>query len=151
MKTIKTISGEILLYLYLLQRQNVGELKGQMLSFGLWHNSASNEGACLNKRSGTIFGSKDFDAYTDNDLYNALVYLGDSSLIDFTDSKDNTGSHFFNLKVTSHGVDIIEGIERGEEERNVFNVTFNFNVTNDVTVESLLKAEFGSLFKASVL
>lgn len=151
MKTIKTISGEILLYLYLLQRQDVGKLKGQMLHFGLWHNPTASEGAQMSNRSKSIFNTKDFDAYTDNDLYNALVYLYDSSLVDYSESKDNTGSHFLNLKVTSYGVDIIEGIERGEEERKIFNVTFNFNVTNDVTVESLLKAEFGSLFKASVL
>jgi len=72
-------------------------------------------------------------------------------LIDYKDSPDNTGSNLFNLKVTASGVDIIEGIERGAEEKRVFNMTFNFNITNDVTVESLLKAEFGSLIKASLI
>lgn len=151
MVPIKKIAGEIILYLYLLQRQDVAKLKGQMLNFGLWHQPTGASGAQLNNRTDTIFAVCDFDAYTDNDLYNALVYLYDSGLIEYKDSKDNTGSHFFNLKVTSYGIDMVEGIERGEEEKKIFNMTFNFNITNDVTIESLLKAEFGSLFKASVM
>jgi hypothetical protein len=147
MTSIKTISGEILLYLYLLQRQDVGKLKNVMLSFGMWHLPEGKNGAVLDHRSETIFKITDFDAYSDNDLYNALVYLYDSGLIDYRDSKDNTGSHFLNLKVTSSGIDMVESIDRGAEEKKNFNVTFNFNITNDVTVESLLKTEFGSIFK----
>lgn len=153
MVPIKKIAGEILLYLYLLQRQDIGKLKNARLSFGLWHRTKESEssGAQLDRRPQTIFQVKDFDAYSDNDLYNALVYLYDSGLIDYKDSPDNTGSNLFNFKVTASGVDIIEGIERGAEEKRVFNMTFNFNITNDVTVESLLKAEFGSLIKASLI
>lgn len=151
MTSIKKIAGEILLYLYLLQRQDVGKLKSEILSFGIWHIPPEKQGAQLERRSETLFKVSDFDSYTDNDLYNALVYLYDSSLIDYTDSRDTFGSHFVNLKVTSLGTDIIEGIDRGPEEKKVFNVTFNFNITNDVTVESLLKAEFGSLIKGSLI
>lgn len=153
MTPIKKISGEILLYLYLLQRQDVGKLKNATLSFGLWHKPKNSEGsgAQLDRRPQSIFQVSDFDAYSDNDLYNALVYLYDSGLIDYKNSQDNTGSNLFNLKVTASGVDIIEGIERGAEEKKIFNMTFNFNITNDVTVESLLKAEFGSLIKASLM
>lgn len=151
MVSIKKIAGEILLYLYILQRQDIGKLKNAMLSFALWHLPEGKEGAQLDRRSETILGVSDFDAYTDNDLYNALSYLYESALIDFRDSRDSAGSHLINLKVTSHGIDMVEGIERGPEEKRVFNTTFNFNITNDVTVESLLKAEFGSLIKASLL
>tara|TARA_B100001989_G_C24539661_1_gene466739 strand:+ start:1648 stop:2109 length:462 start_codon:yes stop_codon:yes gene_type:complete len=153
MKTVKTISGEILLYFYLLQRQDVGQLKDARVSFGFWQSRQDNNvsGVQLDRRSESIFGVDDFKEYTDNDLYNAIVYLSDSGLIDFKDSPDNTGSNLFNFKVSAYGIDIVEGIERGEEEKKVFNMTFNFNINNDVTVESLLKAEFGALFKASVL
>lgn len=151
MTSIKKISGEILLYLYLLQRQDIGKLRGAMLSFGLWHLPEGKVGAQLDRRSETILGVSDFDAYTDNDLYNAFSYLYESGLIDYRDSKDNAGSHFINLKVTSYGVDMIEGIERGPEEKKIFNTTFNFNITNEMTIESLLKAEFGSLIKASLI
>lgn len=151
MTSIKKISGEILLYLYLLQRQDVGKLKSSILSFGMWHLPEEQEGAQLERRSETIFKISDFDAYNDNDIYNALVYLHDSNMIEYNDSRDSHGSNLINLKVTSYGVDMVESIDRGAEEKQNFNVTFNFNITNDVTVESLLKAEFGSIFKASLL
>ncbi len=151
MTSIKKISGEILLYLYLLQRQDVGKLKSAILSFCMWHLPEGKDGAQLERRSETLFKVSDFDAYNDNDIYNALVYLHDSSLIEYNDSRDNAGSNLLNLKVTSYGVDMVESIDRGAEEKRNFNLTFNFNITNDVTVESLLKAEFGSLFKASIL
>lgn len=151
MTSIKKISGEILLYLYLLQRQDVGKLKSAILSFGMWHLPEGKDGAQLERRSETIFKISDFDAYNDNDIYNALVYLHDSNLVEFNDSRDSAGSNLVNLKVTSYGVDMVESIDRGAEEKQNFNVTFNFNITNDVTVESLLKAEFGSIFKASLL
>jgi hypothetical protein len=151
MTSIKKISGEILLYFYLLQRQDVGKLRDSMLSFGLRHMPTGKEGAQLERRSDSVFKINDFDTYSDNDLYNALEYLYDAGLVDYKDSRDNVGSHFINLKVTAYGVDMVESIERGPEEKRVFNTTFNFNITNDVTVESLLKAEFGSLIKASLL
>lgn len=151
MTSIKTISGEILLYMYLLQRQDVGKLKSSIVSFQMWHLPVGQEGVLLDRRSDTIFNISDFEAYSDNDIYNALVYLHDSSLIEYNDSSDTAGSNLMNLKVTSFGVDIVESIDRGDEEKRNFNVTFNFNIKNDVTVESLLRAEFGSIFKASLL
>lgn len=151
MKSIKTISGEILLYLYLLQRQDVGKLKSIILSFGMWHFSDGKSGVKLDRRTDSIFKISDFDECSDNDIYNALVYLYDSNLIEYKDSRDNTGSNLINFKVTSYGIDMIESIERGSEEKKNFNITFNFNITNDVTVESLLKAEFGSIFKTSLM
>lgn len=153
MTTIKKTAGEILLYLYLLQRQDMVKIKSAILHFNLWHKIQDSEGsgAQLERRPETIFHISDFDSYTDNDLYNALVYLYDSGLINYRDSQDTMGSCLFNLKVTAQGIDIIEAIERGEKEKRNFNVTFNFNITNDVTIESLLKAELGSFIKASVL
>ncbi len=151
MTSIKTISGEILLYMYLLQRQDVGKLKSSVISFQMWHLPEGQEGAQMERRLDTIFKISDFDEYSDNDIYNALVYLHDSSLIEYNDSNDSAGSNLLNLKVTSFGIDMVESIDRGDEEKKNFNVTFNFNIKNDVTVESLLKAEFGAIFKASLL
>lgn len=151
MTSIKKISGEILLYFYILQRQDVAKLKGAILSFGIWHLPENQDGAKLDRRSESIFNIEDFSNYTDSDLYNALVYLYDSGLIEYRDSKDNTGSNFINLRITSGGIDIVESIDRGQEEKNNFNLTFNFNITNEVTVESLLRAEFGALIKNSLI
>jgi hypothetical protein len=154
MKPVKTIAGEMLLYFYLIQRQDVSKLKDAMLSFMLRHFSEDRKqvGAELDRRDNSILNIDEFKNYSDNDLYNAITYLNDSNLINFNDSKDNVGDHIINLKLTSYGIDLIESIERGKEEQNNFNMTFNFNITNnDITVESLLKAEFGSLIKASLI
>jgi hypothetical protein len=151
MTSIKKISGEMLLYLYLLQRQDVGRLKNAMIRFGLWHLPEGQEGALMEHRSQTIMGISDFDAYSDNDLYNALTYLHDSDMIGYSESKDSHGSILLNLRVSARGIDMVESIDMGAEEKKHFNVTFNFNITNEITVESLLKAEFGPIFKASLL
>ena len=117
MTSIKKISGEILLYFYILQRQDVGKLKSLMLNFRIYNQLDEQNGAKLDRRDGGIFGINDFKDYTDNDIYNALVYLYDSGLIDFNDSRDNTGSNLINLKVTSGGIDIVENIDKGSKEK----------------------------------
>jgi len=85
------------------------------------------------------------------DIFNALIYLSDSYFVTYSESKTTAGSHIHGMKVTAKGIDLIEGIERGREEKKEFNVTFNFNIQNNITVESLLKAELGSLIKVSLL
>lgn len=146
-KPVKTISGEVLLYLYWMHRENIGKLKDVRLTFGL-HRS---ENIVLDRREASIFSVDKFKEYSDNDLFAALQYLSDLYLIEYKDSPDNTGSNFFNFKVTAHGVQIVEGVQHSQEEKNQFNMTFNFNLENNVTIESLLKAELGSLFKASLI
>ena len=150
---IKKISGALLLYFYWLQRSDIGKLRSSMISFNLryYQNNNQESGVQIGDRKNSILGVNKFDVYSDNDLYNALIYLIDSGLLDLNEHEETGGIHFHRLKVTSSGVDIVEGIERGEEERVEFNVTFNFNIENNVTVESLLKAELGSLFRASIL
>ena len=57
----------------------------------------------------------------------------------------------FNFTVTAGGVDIIEGIERGEAERNNFYLTFNIKLADKINVESLVKNELGSILGISAL
>lgn len=149
MKPIKTIAGEILLYFYYIQRESFSKLHNAIIrfDFGLFDNKDTN----FDNREKTIFGLNKFNTYSDNDIYNAINYLSDSFLISFKESKDNMGSNLFSFRLTSEGINLIEGIERGSDEKKNFNITFNFNINNEVTVESLLKAEFGSLIKASIL
>ncbi len=137
--------------MYLLQRQDVGKLKSSIVSFRIWHLPVGQSAPQLENRSSTIFNIDEFNKYSDGDIYNALVYLFDSGLIFYNDSQENTGSNLMNLRVTSDGVDMVENIDKGSEEKRQFNITFNFNITNEMTFESLLKAEFGSIFKASLL
>lgn len=150
---IKTIAGEVLLYFYLLQRKSATDLNFAILNFKLKLTPETKiEGVEMQERQMSILKEEKFDAYSDVDLFNSLTYLSELGLILYEEIKDiSGGSHFAQLKITALGINIIEGIEQGEEEKREFNVTFNFNVQNNVTVESLLKAEFGSIFKASLL
>ncbi len=150
---IKTIAGEILLYFYLLQRKNVTDLSYAMLNFRLKLTPETKiEGIEMQQRNESILKEEKFNTYSDVDLFNALTYLNELGLISYEDVKDiSGGSHLRDFKITAQGIDLIEGIERGQLEKRDFNITFNFNIKNDVTVESLLKAEFGSIFKASLL
>lgn len=151
-KPIKTIAGEILLYFYFLQRKNITDLSAEVLSFFFKRTPENTlDGIVIPDRDKTFFNNEKFSEYTDVDIFNALIYLNDSYFITYSESKTTAGSHIHNMKVTSKGIDLIEGIERGKEEQNEFNVTFNFNVQNNITVESLLKVELGSLIKASLL
>ena len=149
MKPIKTIAGEILLYLYYIQRKCFSELNDAMIrfEFGSFNNKETN----FSQRELSILNLDKFSSYSDNDILNAVNYLNDSGLIYFKESKDNIGTILFNFKLTDLGIDLIEGIERGDDEKKNFNVTFNFNINNDVTIESLIKTEFGSLIKNSLL
>jgi len=148
MKLIKTIAGEILLYLYWIQRKDYNRINDIILEFNLYRPV---DGEILVRRNESIFSINKFIECSDNDLYNAIIYLRDSQLIEYNESKDNCGVNMASFEVTSNGVDLIEGIERGEKEKRDFNIIFNFNITNDITVESLLKMELGSLIKNSIL
>lgn len=150
---IKTIAGEILLYFYLLQRRNVTDLSYAMLHFKLKLTPETKiKGIEMLQRNESILKEEKFDNYTDVDLFNALTYLRELQLITYEEIKDiSGGSHINQIQITAQGIDLIEGIERGLQEKKEFNITFNFNIKNDVTIESLLKNEFGSIFKASLL
>lgn len=151
--SIKKISGEVLLYFYWIQRQDISKLCDTSMSFQLRHFpiDKKNTGPELERRHETILNISELKLYSDGDLYNALNYLYDCGLINFNKSSTNVGDHILNIQLTASGVDIIEGIECGNTEQEYFNITFNFNVQNNITVESLLKAELGSLFKASLI
>lgn len=151
-KPIKTIAGEILLYFYFLQRKNITDLNMEIFSFFFKRTPENTlDGIEIPGRDKTFFNNEKFAEYTDVDIFNALIYLNDSYFVTYSESKTTAGSYIHNMKVTARGIDLIEGIERGQEEKKEFNVTFNFNIQNDITVESLLKAELGSLFKVSLL
>jgi hypothetical protein len=153
MKSIKKIAGEILLYFYWIQRKDIAKLSDSNLSFQLRHfkDGRKEKGPKLNHRDETIFNVEKFKKYNDGDLYNSLNYLYEGGMINFNKSSSNVGDNIINIKLTAYGIDIIEGIERGEEEKKEFNVTFNFNIYINVTVDSLLKTELGSLIKVSLL
>lgn len=80
------------------------------------------------------------------DIIQSIKYLGDKNLLDFRNDGDNVSGIFLNIILTHKGIDIIENIDRGIKEKQEFNIIFNIKVENHMNVESLLKAQLGSLF-----
>lgn len=153
MEPIKTIAGKILLYFYSVQRTEYAKLHDFSVSFQMRHFSNPDERSPKMERSSTneLLENLLKISNRDNDIYNALLYLNGSGFIEMKESKDNVGIHLYNFQLSNHGIDIIEGIERGNDEKQIFNVTFNIKVADNVNVDSLVKAEVGSLLKASFL
>ncbi len=151
MKTIKQISGDILLYFYYLQRDDYSYLHDFTLSFQMRHFSNGEKSPVMGKKDNDICKNLLKISEKDNDIYNALMYLYEKSFIELSNSKSNVNDHFHNFKVSAYGIDIVEGIERGEEEKKNFNVNFNIKVKNNFNVESLLKAELGSILKLGLI
>ena len=89
-----------------------------------------------------------------NEIYNALVYLRDKKFIEVIAGNyllEEYQEHFQKFRVSALGIDMIEGIERGKEEKSKFNIIFNIKLAENMNVESLLKTEVGSLIKASLV
>lgn len=153
LKAVKTISGELLIYFYWLQRSDITKLSDSILSFQLRHlpEELAGNGPVITRREDTILSIDKLSQYNDGDLFQALRYLHDYGLVEFNESPSNMDVSLLNIRVTASGIDIVEGIERGNDAVQNFNITFNFNLNNDITIENLVKAELGSIFKASVL
>lgn len=81
------------------------------------------------------------------DAYNALHYLEEKNFLAFKKSTDTAGDLLHGFRVTAYGMDIVEGIDRGPEGKNEFNVTFNVKLADNVSVDSLIKADVGGLLK----
>lgn len=152
MELIKTISGRILLYFYLTQREDYAKLNDLILSFQMRHFSDPNERSPkISARESEIVQNLLKIAGNDNDIYNALIYLKSNGLIEITKRRTNVEDHFLNLSVSGAGVDMIEAIERGPDERGKFNITFNIKLADNIKVESLIKAELGGLIRLGLL
>ena len=145
MRPVKEIAGELLLYFYTQQRKNGFGSMMEIIRFNGWDDITVSDTDGL---------AKDLLALCKGsaaDLYGGLKYLEQNYFVDLKISRDSGGDSMHNFAVTSRGIDIIEGIERGQDERNNFYVTFNIKLADDINIESLIKNELGSMFKASVL
>lgn len=151
MEAIKKIAGDLLLFFYASQRDStsIGKI---MLSFGI----ETNEKKELEKSE---IGKKILEISKESliDTYNAIQYLKEKKFIDikegqFTDyDNGNVTYNFYDLRVSAYGIDIIEGIERGAQEKKDFQINFNIKLTDNLNIESLIKTEIGSLFRASII
>lgn len=146
MKTIKEIAGNILLYFYAISRKNRTALHDFMINFQVRHFAdGQNEEPTVGKNATDIYQHLKEISRSDNDLYEALRYLYEGGFIGMNITKDNVSDHFYNFEVTAGGYEMVEGVERGEEEKKKFNIIFNIKVENNMNVESLIKLQLGSL------
>ena len=85
---------------------------------------------------------------SDNDalLYNSFNYLLSKGLIATKNTKGVMGALLLiGLYITDTGIDTVEGVGQGEEERKIVKSLFNFNLSTNVTLDSLIKAEVGNI------
>ena len=141
MRPIQQISGDVLLLIYALQRQ--GETGDGIVS--LDRRFTQFESSEFGQKILAASGGKVIDAYE------ALRYLEEKGFLYFKESNDNMTFHFINMRVTAFGVDIVEGIEKGDAERKAFQMIFNIKLADNINVESLIKNELGSLVKISAI
>ena len=146
MKPIKEIAGEILLFFYALQRKNAFPIMEIVRFSGIHNNNIS-----IGRGESSFIKDLKNISSSASDIYNALRYLEEKRFIDFRESNDTGGDVFHSIRVTAYGVDIIEGIEREEEERKKFYITFNIKLAENINVESLIKTKLESLVKASLM
>jgi hypothetical protein len=78
---------------------------------------------------------------------NAFNYLLKSGLVAKKgDRKEVVGALIIiGLHLTPRGIDTIEGIEQSPEKKKVVKSLFNINVTSNMNVDSLIKAEVGNI------
>jgi hypothetical protein len=149
---IKKISGDLLLLLYTLQRK-VQIFDFTILQFEFSGTQLLGDGHSirLEDNSGLAHSLLEVTNGCHEDAYNALQYLHEKGFITFREEPVGSGTNLINeLRVSAGGIDIIEGIERGEKEKKAFTITFNIKVDNTFNVESLIKAELDSIFKGSL-
>lgn len=146
MKNIKTIAGDILLYLYKQQREKAFIATYEILRFG-----KDNSSVVLSSDTKFSESILRISSRSSADAYNALSYLENGYFITLSKSKNTGGVLINQIHVTDRGIDIIEGIEREQEARRTFSMTFNIKLADTINVESLIKNELGSLLKVSAI
>lgn len=137
--SIKQTAGKILLALYALQRENPVKLEQSQIVFQLQGTVTLNGDDWLIKILHDINTN-------DSDLYNSINYLLNKSLVIRKNSTGAMGAITLRgISLTDVGIDVIEGIEQGEEPQKVIKSLFNFTLSPKVTVDSLVKAEVGNI------
>lgn len=145
MAPIKKTAGDLLIFLYASQRKR-GFSDGEIVEFG----NVGEMGVVTNS-SNLSKGLLKAGNESAVDVYNALHYLEEKGFVSFRENHTNISDYFHNIRVTASGIDIIEGIERGEEARDRFHVTFNIKLSDNINIDSLIKNEIGSLIKTSLI
>jgi hypothetical protein len=139
--TIKEIAGGVLLYLYLENRQDPLNIDFKNFYFRYNDNDWRDKQA-FDKFQVNLLKAAENNV---NDLLNAIRYLVSSGLINENNNgSDMAGLMYRDMKLTAAGTNIIEGVERKEDNtKSQFNITFNFNLESVAKITPTLKTQFG--------
>lgn len=133
--TIKETAGKIVLYFYQLQRVAPLSMSSRQLGF-------------LNKKDGGLSLTSDKKWLTSNlldinpakvDILNAVMYLTDNGFIRSTERTAAEAKMYVGVQLTSRGIDIVEGIERGHSGKQDFHTAFNLKVESGQGVDEFIK------------
>jgi len=139
--TIKETAGKILLYFYQLQRTVPLTVANRQLGF-------------IMKKSGGVSMTSDKKWLTTNlqtinpkstDILNAFAFLLDKGFLLSTERTSAEARVYVGIKLTYKGIDIIEGIEDGQDGKQAFSASFNIKVGDHTGVEELIAENLGEL------
>lgn len=137
--TIKETAGKIVLYFYQLQRVAPLDMRNRQLAF-------------IAKKDGGLTLTSDKKWLTSNlqsinpsavDALNAFTYLIDKGYIRSQERVSAGARVYVEIQLTSVGIDIIEGVERGHAGKQDFYTAFNVKVEASQGVDELVKDSVG--------
>lgn len=141
--TIKETAGKMLLYFYQLQRTVPLEMRHRQLVFVTRPDGGiimSSDKKWLAKDLLDISG-KSVDAL------NALMFLRGKKMI-YSVERVVVGKRLYvGVQLTDRGIDVIEGVERGQSGQDDFTTMFNIAIDHDLDVDHLVKQQLGSLLR----
>jgi len=108
----------------------------------------------INKKTGGMGMTSDKKWLTNNlldinpastDVFNAFVYLLDKGFIQSQERASAEARIYVGFQLTGKGIDIVEGVERGQDGKEDFNHVFNIEVGNSIGVEELISQNLSML------
>lgn len=80
-------------------------------------------------------------------VFNAIKYLEQEGLIDYSDDNVLMSGERISLRCSSNGINIIENARESQQK---YGIKFEVNFITNINLESLIKADIGSIFKVSL-
>lgn len=139
--TIKETAGKVLLYFYQLQR--TAPLAMPYRQLGFIDKKEKGIGLTSDKK----WFAKDLLGINpaSSDIFNAFSFLRSKGYIKSNERVGASAIIYVGIQLTGAGIDIIEGIERGNDGKHEFELAFNIGVEDSRDVESLIKECLGAL------
>ncbi len=139
--TIKETAGKVLLYFYQLQRTVPLEMQYRQLGFI----EKKNVGVSLTSDKKWLTNDLLDINPSSVDIFNAFMYLLDKGYVKSSERGGSGAKVFMGVNLGTSGIDIVEGVERGEDGINSFKKAFNISPAGDATVDSLIKDTLSAL------